>query len=592
MAVTQQQIDQAYVDLGPKFGGSKNDYFALLYLAQEFGLKPHDVAKEVAFGRNDNGVDAYHIDKAERNLYLYQFKWSKDHKLFVDSLERLITDGMARIFGDPLQDKTANDLLIQLRNDLYQKQAVIDRVFIHFVFNGDPEAAENSITLRNLREDLEGRKHLINSYFRRDDVTLTVAYLPNQTRKIVGHSHITKTHRYKIGFHSSAPICTSTGETLHVGPIKLIELLQIYEQMDNRLFERNIRFGLADDTPPNRSLRDALKRIVVKQVDPPEVFAFNHNGICLSVDSIEAEDDLVVITDPRVLNGAQTITAAAKFCKDNQVLLESSDVKARLAEICVIAKIVHSQSRDFVTTVTICNNKQNRVDPWNLRANDPIQWKLEDKFRDDLDPGVFYERQQNAFQRYLESDIEDMGLVQGRAVEIKRLAQTFLAVQGEIDKISSLPNVFDSDDLYKQTFRDSYLNSDIRKILLAYKIQFNLTRIVEEIQDKGSQKNHEYFRRARNLVWALLVQGVLNAPDLADLLENYGGTPTMEADYKEYLKALAGNRVRLILLDLAKIDNNKRDISEGKFNFLRSKSTYKTCMDSAWQRFSWKKMTF
>lgn len=64
--------------------------------------------------------------------------------------------------------------------------------------------------------------------------------------------------------------------------------------------------------------------------------------------------------------------------------------------------------------------------------------------------------------------------------------------------------MFDSDDLYKQTFRDSYLNSDVRKILLAYKIQFNLTRIVEEIKEKGSQKNYEYFRRARNLVWACL----------------------------------------------------------------------------------------
>ena len=592
MAITQHQIDQAYADYGAKFGGCKNDYFPLLYLAQEFGLKPEDIAKQVAFGGKDYGIDAYHIDKAERNLFLYQFKWSKDHKLFVDSLQRLIADGMARVFGDPLQDKTANELLIQLRNDLYQKQSVIDRVFINFVFNGDPEAAENSTTLRNLREDLEGRKHLINSYFRRDDVTLTVAYLPNQTRKIVGHSHITKTHRYKIAFHSPSPISTTGGETLHVGSVRLIELLQIYEQMDNRLFERNIRFGLADDTPPNRSLRDALKRIVIKQTDVPEVFAFNHNGICMSVDSIEAEDGVAVVTEPRILNGAQTITAAAKFCKDNQVLLESADAKARLGEIRVIAKVIHSSSRDFVTTVTICNNKQNRVDSWNLRANDPIQWKLEDKFRDDLDPGVFYERQQNAFQRYLESDIEDMGLVQGKAIEIKRLAQTFLAVQGEIDKISSLPNVFDSDDVYKQTFRDSYLNSDVRKILLAYKIQFNLTRIVEEIQEKGSQKNYEYFRRARNLVWALLVQGVLNASNLADLLESYGGTPTMEADYKEYLKALAGNKVRLLLLDLAKIDAIKRDISEGRFNFLRTKSTYKTCMDAAWQRFGWKKLTF
>src|SRR5437870_1635380 len=104
MAITQQQIDQAYTDYGGKFGGSKNDYFPLLYLAQEFGMKPEDLARQVAFGGKDYGIDAYQIDKAERNLYLYQFKWTKDHKLFVDSLQRLTADGMDRVFGDPLKD--------------------------------------------------------------------------------------------------------------------------------------------------------------------------------------------------------------------------------------------------------------------------------------------------------------------------------------------------------------------------------------------------------------------------------------------------------------------------------------------------------
>jgi hypothetical protein len=184
-----------------------------------------------------------------------------------------------------------------------------------------------------------------------------------------------------------------------------------------------------------------------------------------------------------------------------------------------------------------------------------------------------------------------MGLVPGRPIEIKRLAQTFLAAQGEIDKISSLPRVFDSDELYKQTFRDAYLNSDVRRILLAYKIQFNLTRIVEEIQEKGAQKNYEYFRRARNLVWALLIQGILNASNLPALREDFGTSLTMEADYKEFLKALAGNKVRLILTDLAKVDAYKHDIAEGRFNFLRSKATYKACMDSAWHKFVWKKLS-
>ena len=111
------------------------------------------------------------------------------------------------------------------------------------------------------------------------------------------------------------------------------------------------------------------------------------------------------------------------------------------------------------------------------------------------------------------------------------------------------------------------------------------------IQEKGSQKNAEYFRRARNLVWALLVQAILNSSDLPDLLDSYGSTPTMEADYKEHLKALAGNKIRLLLLDLAKIENNKRDIEEGLFDFLRTKPSYTTCMDAAYQRFRWDKKT-
>ena len=39
-------------------------------------------------------------------------------------------------------------------------QALIDRVFFHFVLNGDPAEAERSQVLDKLREDLEGKKYL------------------------------------------------------------------------------------------------------------------------------------------------------------------------------------------------------------------------------------------------------------------------------------------------------------------------------------------------------------------------------------------------------------------------------------------------
>lgn len=71
MGITQQHLDQAYSDYGSRYGGGVNDYFALLYLKQEFGLTTEDAARQVSFGPNDYGFDGYHIDKAERNLFLY-----------------------------------------------------------------------------------------------------------------------------------------------------------------------------------------------------------------------------------------------------------------------------------------------------------------------------------------------------------------------------------------------------------------------------------------------------------------------------------------------------------------------------------------
>ncbi len=39
MAITDQAIDQVFSDLKRTCGGVRNDYFALLYLMQEFGLE-------------------------------------------------------------------------------------------------------------------------------------------------------------------------------------------------------------------------------------------------------------------------------------------------------------------------------------------------------------------------------------------------------------------------------------------------------------------------------------------------------------------------------------------------------------------------
>ena len=395
MAITnrdQQELDQLHSEYGPKYKGMKEDYFALLYLTRKFNLRVEQTVGQVAFGNNDYGFDAYHIDREGRNLFLYQFKWSENHNLFKESLDRIADDGIPRIFGDPLQDPGQNELVSQLKAELEEHQTLIDRVYLHFVFKGDVDAAENSQGLQARREKLASKKWIIKEYFKGREVDVKDAEFISDRRR-PPKAHTSENHAIAVAHRVVSAEMPDSNKVLHVGFVPLMDLYKIYEALGLTFLNRNIRAGLSAENPPNKRIREALSNIVMKAQEPPEIFTFNHNGITLAAEKVEFNDGRAILKVPRLLNGAQTITSLDKFLKDNHGNPVLKANRKRLEAIRVLTKIVeHDPMSDFVTVVTISNNQQNPVDPWNLRANDKIQCDLQDKFKEEL--GIFYSRQE------------------------------------------------------------------------------------------------------------------------------------------------------------------------------------------------------
>ena len=114
----QHALDELVAEHKGSWGGCDEDYFALIYLRKRFKANVEDVKHQVAFGGKDYGIDAYYIDHAAHNLYLYQFKWTENHQQFKISLDRLTKDGIDRIFGNPLQDTEQNPVLTYLKKEM------------------------------------------------------------------------------------------------------------------------------------------------------------------------------------------------------------------------------------------------------------------------------------------------------------------------------------------------------------------------------------------------------------------------------------------------------------------------------------------
>ncbi|MCX7406668.1 MAG: AIPR family protein, partial [Planctomycetales bacterium] len=331
----KQELNQVYSDWSERYSGCKEDYFACMYLKSKFRCDIPELAPRIAFGGNDYGLDAYFVDRETKNLYLYQFKWSENHNLFKDSLDRLAKNGMQRIFGNAMADPTANELLNTLRAELNECKFLIKNVFVHFVFKGGIDQAEESKGLQSRRENLQNKAHLVHEYFGDTDIELNVEFITD--RRLPPKRKPSESH--KVTFSQNDSVRTEYEQrVMYVGFLPLMDLYRIYKSLGQLFLDRNIRFGLSADNSPNTKIRETLGDIVLKKRTSPDVFAFNHNGVTLAAEQVAFHDGHALFKVPRLLNGAQTITSVAKFLSDNEghpALEANADV---LESIKVLAK--------------------------------------------------------------------------------------------------------------------------------------------------------------------------------------------------------------------------------------------------------------
>lgn len=145
VSIAQADIDEGLHTFQETPGVVADNIFALLYLEREFKVPREKAVQQVFWGKGEYGVDAFHIDPQLKNLYLFQFRWSQAQILFRVPFQRLVEVGMDRVFGQAPPGIQEEQFFLQLKSQMLNYQGAIERVFIHLVFNGDPQEAERSM---------------------------------------------------------------------------------------------------------------------------------------------------------------------------------------------------------------------------------------------------------------------------------------------------------------------------------------------------------------------------------------------------------------------------------------------------------------
>lgn len=580
----RRRAHELYTAYRPQRGGKLDDYLAVAVLEQHFQLPLEQAMRQAAIEGSSTGLNGYHVDFQRRNLYLLSCSLSKQPDGVKSSLKQLVSLGLAMLYGPSGENAHQDPFARTVRGYVIENRAVIDQVIFRFLSEAPLSQLRSSQMVLKLREDLEDRKFLLDEFFGRP-VAMMVQFQSLSGDQEVMDLLMARTYQLSTDSHLQAP--GPQGESMHVLLVPLRQLADILLQMGPRFLDRNIRHGLGPAKTTNRAIAGALKNIVLDGSESPLAFAFHHNGVTLSSVRVEFGDGWCRVTEPRVLNGAQTLTTFRDFLEKHRQQLQAEPYRTRLDAIQVLCKLITNASSEFVTAVTINNNRQNPVAAWHLRAHDPVQLELQDRFLFEL--GIFYERQEGAFRSLSESEKQQMGLRElNRPIEMTRLARTILVAEGELQLAHNLQEVFERDQVYERVFNPSRMAGDLRRFVLCYKIRDRLGKLAGTIEDRGPNK-YWFVTRARQLIWSLLCQAILNHPDLDQLASDYGQDLVLREAFVDELSRLASARCRPLLGWLTEDSPFAQRFQEGDLRIFGQKEAWKACMEEAGRRWGWER---
>ncbi len=453
--VARQSVRQFQERTG--FPGKEEHCFAPWYLNFRYHLSEVQAMEQASDGSYDFGIDAFHVDGAGDvpTLVLIQAKYSESiehaRKGFKD-LERVLPELRRALEHVDTAEPVQNKVLVNLRgalnrlSDDSRKRVELQFQVLHLCSEDSVIVAEQlRAPMGRLQEvvseEMEAWTCRIGQVGPRDLGPQEFVVVPASETPL----RIDGAHEFSAG----------TAERMFTGVGRLADLVDLYKSRRDQLFSRNVRYYLSSRTNtekgPAGKMRATLKQMCVEESLAPERFAMFHNGVTIFSRRVTVNPDGALLREPYVLNGCQTIKNAFLFRYDPAL---QRKIQPELWDrVAVPVRIIETADQDLIRVVTVNNNRQNAMSAHALRANDPVQIRLEQRFRD---RGIVYERQEGAFDNIWASQPELLEEVyentRGTWVDILDLARAIAATAGELNAALHANNLFESDAAYERCF--------------------------------------------------------------------------------------------------------------------------------------------
>lgn len=295
---------------------------------------------------------------------------------------------------------------------------------------------------------------------------------------------VEKVAEYIIKMHGTPRVAIDSRTYLDLTLVSLHDLVDLYRQKGDLLFDKNIRLSLknykkAKDrlvTPMENTLSKICEGVLAE-----EIFTFYHGGVTLAVSNIGGQGNNLSLDTPSIINGCQTITIANGFLK--RIEHENDEKKLeRFKNIKLVAKIVVGASADELREITNANNRHNPIDNWQLYSNSPVHVAIELALKS---RGIFYERQEGKFDALHEqkSFQEEYHSTNKTYISVQQLGQIIALCKRHLNWAAKKSEIFTRTENHDKIF-DGSISSHIEDIVFVFNLYKAMDRAMEKYLHK------------------------------------------------------------------------------------------------------------
>ena len=392
-------------------------------------------------GSNDRGVDAIFYNKREKVVYLCQFKTSdvdscrnvEDNRASPKDLDYLST------FTSKLDVASSNSVIEKERKKISDRQEEGWEVRKYFFFMGvetSKEEIANSLNIKYVD---------FNKIFRKFE-----DYRDRASEDLHAEGKFQLETLQGSVFQK---IKTANQKYSYIGVVTANSLIELHNNTGLKLYDNNVRYSLGKNKV-NNEMQETIK-------NDANNFYYYNNGITISCDKADTgvDDAIIIIENPSVINGAQTLNTIVK-----------TEEKHSVENVSVLCRVIvrKEQVPNFLIKLTKYNNSHNPIKEIDFLSKGPEQKALYEAFKN---AGLFYEykrglRQTDEF-KLNEAKFDDTLTIK---LGIASLFQILVALRGEPNasknvkdrlKISAGKNRPEDD--YFETIFDKKFNENLLK---------------------------------------------------------------------------------------------------------------------------------